>query len=72
MGREGRLGARLSAKLISIHPPKAGTPHFASQQNAAANFAGPASGLRGGTPLTHSSQSTLVGTGIVTDTIRVS
>ena len=46
MGREGRLGARLSAKLISIHPPKAGTPHFASQQNAAANFAGPASGVR--------------------------
>jgi len=41
-------------------------------ENAAANFAGPASGLRGGTPLTHSSQSTLVGTGIVTDTIRVS
>jgi hypothetical protein len=41
-------------------------------ENAAANVAGPASGPRGGNHLTHSSQGTLVGAGIVTDTIRLS
>jgi hypothetical protein len=42
MGREGRLRSRLSATLISILSPKAGTLRFASPQDAASNVARPA------------------------------
>jgi len=63
----GRLRSRLSAKLLRIPPPKAGYSHFCSIENAAASVAGPASGIRGGRHLTHSSQGMLVGKEIATD-----
>jgi hypothetical protein len=55
------------AESPSHHSPQAATPQFVSLHNAAANVAGRANGFRGGNPLTHSSQSTLVGAGTVAD-----
>jgi hypothetical protein len=57
-----------------LHPAAAGgkLPPLHSIENATANVAGSADGLRGGSSLTYSSQSTLVGAGTVTDKLHFS
>jgi len=63
----------LSATLLRTSPSQArNSVPLCPIENAAANVAGPANGFRGGSRLTHSSRRTLIGAGIVTDTIRLS